>query len=639
MWDISTSDIRKISKDVVKSINATYRKIMKIPKDQQTFENTLGTLSKTFNTATGIINKITFLQYVHSDDDVRKASKKADVALENFYIELEMREDIFHFIDSIDARFYTSLDSEDKRYLDLLRRSYKRSGMYISDKTKRERLQTIQKEISELSSSFGSNIINDNTTLSFSKEELAGIPAHLFDDFECVGNKYVVPIKPPFMTTLLKYVDDGEIRKMVDQTSKSKCIQNLDLLYKLTILRKEYAEILGYKSYAEYILEIRMAKTPDTVDKFLNSLISKLKIPRNKELTLMKSMKNFKVDIWDKLYYDHKYKKDKYGIDDSVIEQYFYMDHVLSTMFQQYQELFDVQIAARIPHETLWDAAVKEYDVHSRSGELLGTFVLDLYTRINKFEHYACFPIINRINDKDRRVVTPAYCALVCNFKPPNDVNPSLLQHAEIETLYHEFGHVIHTILGGAEHSLFSGTHVEWDFVEMPSQMLENLCWEFENIKKLSKHWKTREQLNDGDISMLISTRNINISLEYCRQILFAKIDQVMHGSREIKSAAELDGIFKEMCVDILGFEEQPNSSDLSLFGHLASGYAASYYGYLWSEVYAHDIYGVLRNTPLKWQDYRTKILEYGGSKPAYVMLCDFLGREPDSDAFISYLL
>jgi Zn-dependent oligopeptidase len=641
-WNLSVQEIDCSIDLIIKNINKTYRNVLSIPKNKQTFENTLRVISNVFSISMSALNRITFLQYVHPDDDIRGASKTADLKLDHFFIELEMRRDIFELIKYISLSG-DKLQPEDKRYIEHLLRNYKRSGMYIEDEDTRTSLKEMQKELTKLGSDFSANIVNDNTTASFTKEELDGLSEQFFKDLQLdeSGTKYIVPMKYPYTIPIMKYANNEETRKKLDFINKSRCSDNVDLLYKMTTIRNSYTKMLGYKSFSEYILEIRMAKNTKTVDDFLASLFKKLRILRGKEISVMESMKKSKIYTWDRLYYDQKLKKEKYGIDDDVIKQYFSVDHVLEVVFKQYQSLFEIKIVQVSEEESsnLWHPEVIEYKVYSlNTNKLLGTFATDLFARPNKFEHYACFPIVNRINDLDGGVITPAYCVLVGNFTASGVDTPSLLLHSDVETLYHEFGHVIHNILGGASHSLFSGTHVEWDFVEMPSQMLENLCWEFQNIKKLSKHWETNEELSDGQITMLLSTRHVNSGLIYCKQVLFAMIDQLMHGEALLKSPSDLNETYSNLSKEIFGFEEQENTSDLALFGHLATGYAASYYGYLWSKVYADDIYSVLSDSSEKWPEYCAKILSRGGTKSAQDLLLDFLGREPHDESFLENL-
>jgi len=454
-------------------------------------------------------------------------------------------------------------------------------------------------------------------------------------------------MKYPHLFPITKRCRVPETRRQMVTASQAKCMEeNTPILEELIQLRQKQAELLGYKNHAAYILEERMAKKPEDVSNFLVDLSKKLNPLWSQEREDMLKMKKEecekygyeytgKMDFWDFRYYMNQVEEKVYAVDQNELRQYFPLEKVTSGLLHIYQILLGLTFTQE-PDAATWHEDVKLYRINdTASNELLGYCFLDLYPRDGKFGHAAIFPLQPTcvVANGERQV---AVCAMMCNFTKPTKDKPALLDHSEVETFFHEFGHVMHHICSRATYAMFAGTRVERDFLEAPSQMLENWVWEKEPLTLMSGHYQNGATLPDEMVEKLQKSRKANAGGFNLRQIVLASFDQAIHTRGE----ADTKAFFAKTYVDVMGIEPIPNTNMPANFGHLAGGYDAQYYGYLWSEVFSMDMYtsrfkkeGIL--DPAVGMDYRMKILQPGGSKDAAVLLKNFLGRDPTSEAFL----
>jgi len=343
------------------------------------------------------------------------------------------------------------------------------------------------------------------------------------------------------------------------------------------------------------------------------------------------------MNSWDWRYYHNMVMEKEYQIDEEKISEFFPMDHVTEAMLQIYEEVLGLTFM-KSKQSNSWHEDVPQYAVFNSSDKtFMGHFYLDLYPREGKFGHAAKFDLQRGclINGQKRY---PA-AAMLANFTRPQKDKPSLLKHNEVVTYFHEFGHVMHDLMSTAKYHLFSGTSVQRDFVETPSQMLENWCYDASVLKKLSKHYQTGEPLPEALRTQLIKAKLGCAAILYKRQLFFGYFDMSIHTA---KGAVNTQQIWFDLRKKISGIEAPENTNGAATFGHLLGGYSSGYYGYLWSEVFSADLFkefekvGVLnREMGLK---YREKILAPGGTKDAMDLLIDFLGREPQQDAFLIHI-
>jgi len=316
------------------------------------------------------------------------------------------------------------------------------------------------------------------------------------------------------------------------------------------------------------------------------------------------------------------------------IKEYFPAEKVLSSTFEIYQELLAVRFQ-QVHSVHVWHPEVQSYEVYDRdSNELIGHFYMDLYPRDGKYTHAAAFPLQPGCLNKDGSRQLPT-SAMVCNFAKPQPDSPSLLRHEEVETFFHEFGHIMHGICAKAKYARFAGTSTERDFVECPSQMLENWCWKKDILRRISKHYQTGETLPDDLMDKMIAAKNVNSGLLNLRQVFYGVFDQTIHTQEKV----DLATLYNKLKTEITLTEAQAGTNGAASFGHLVGGYDASYYGYLWSQVFSADLFeqfnkkGVM--DPALGKLYREKILQPGGGRDADLILRDFLGRDPVIEPFL----
>lgn len=638
-------------KDAVKRADEAIAKIVAVPDDQRTYENTLGA----YDDMTAHLERDTsmtiFMANVSTDPKVRNDARAAEEFVGNWSVELGIREDLYKAMKAFAAK-KPSLNAEQQRFLDFTLRDYRRQGMELS-KEKRDRVAEIQKELNRLGIQFDQNIADDETALPFTVAELRGVPEDVVKGMKKAGKDTVIAtMDGPTFSAILDMAQSEETREKAWIAYKRRGGEkNNEVLKQLVKLRAELASLLGYKTFADYILEPRMAKNAATVAKFYDDLRPIVRKKAELDWAEFKKAKadetkNAKAEFypWDYSYYKTLLQKKKYAVDGEKVAEYFPMERVVDGLFKTTQSLYgltykDVTADAKSLGFEIWHPDVKLFEVKdSASGDLIGHFFIDLYPRPGKYTHAACWGLFSRKEWMDGKVSTPV-AALVCNFTKPTAEKPSLLPHEEVETFFHEFGHVLHNLLTKANTNRFAGAAVARDFVEAPSQMFENWVWNAEVLNTFAAHYKTGEKLPKKLLDGMIAARNLGSGIETEHQFYYGLVDQAYHTA----PGGDIDPtkISQELFPKVELYKEVPGVYYQTSFGHLV-GYEAAYYGYQWSLVYAQDMFqrfeelGLLN--PKAGAYYREKILSRGGTMDEFAMLRDYLGREPKLDAFLRHL-
>uniref|UniRef100_A0A665UZY0 Peptidase M3A/M3B catalytic domain-containing protein n=1 Tax=Echeneis naucrates TaxID=173247 RepID=A0A665UZY0_ECHNA len=645
-WDLAPDEIRTMTDRVISGVKKVYDDIGSLSPENVSVENTLKALAHADLDYASSRYVLGFPQYVFPSKEVRSASTEADKKLSDFDVEMTMREDVFTRITALQKNLKENLTPEEKRFLDRRVALGKRRGLHLS-KEVQEEIKRTSKLISELSIEFNKNLNEDNTYLVFSEYELGGLAHSYLNGLERTANgQYKVTLEYPHYYPLMKRCHNPETRRKMETAFHSRCKEvNTAILEQLIHLRAKMADLLGYSSHANYVLEINMAKNASNVSDFLDTFYETLKpigIKERKYILALKKreclMKGYQFDgqinAWDLPYYMNQVEQCKFAVNKDKLIEYFPLDVVTKGLFGIYQELLGLTFT-EIVNAHVWHEDVKLYSAHDTdTGEEIGQFYLDLHPREGKFGHAACFGLQPGCRGPDGNRCLPV-AAMVANFTKPRKDMPCLLQHHEVETYFHEFGHVMHELCSKTTFSEFSGTLVETDFVEVPSQMLENWVWEKEPLRRMSGHYKDGSPIPDNLLDKLITSRVANTGLMNLRQVVLSKVDQSLHTS----SHADTAEVFAKHCQEILGVPATPGTNMTASFSHLAGGYDGQYYSYLWSEVYSMDIYfsrfkkeGIMN--PKVGKEYRRVILEAGGSVDGIDMLKTFLGRVPCQDAF-----
>jgi thimet oligopeptidase len=343
------------------------------------------------------------------------------------------------------------------------------------------------------------------------------------------------------------------------------------------------------------------------------------------------------IHSWQKSFYKNWVERENYSVDQSIVKTYFPLESVLAGLFQITQNLFGVEYV-HVDNASVWHPDVKMYEVHD-NGKRIGIFYLDLHPRPNKYTHAACFGIISGKAWPQGYQIPVA--SLVCNFPEPTESKPALMSHDQVETFFHEFGHVLHNMLTTTELSGFSGTSVARDFVEAPSQIFENWVWNYESLKLFAKHYKTGEVLPRELYNNMLRAKNVNSGNNTLQQIFYGLIDMTLHDGFDPEGDLTTTDVVKKLQKEVTLYKFINGTNFQAAFGHL-TGYAAGYYGYLWSQIYAQDMFSVFEKNgimdPATGKRYRDIILAKGGSVDALELVKEFLQREPNQDAFLRSL-
>lgn len=615
--------------------------LIAIPQAERTFENTIMGYERAFDNYGNALGMSGFLSYVSTDKQFRDAANDLQMQISQYMVDIATRRDVYKAI-----REYTDtnprLDPVQAKLVKEMLIGFKNSGMDLND-ADLEKFKALNKEKAEYIIKFDKNIQEYKDPLAVTQEQLRGLGEDYIQKLSKTDDgKYLVTLDYPDYVPFMQNADDEQARKELEfKFNRRGGQENVELLEKTLTLRREIARLLGYKNHAELRLEDRMAKNPKTVMAFLKDLQKKLKPLGKKEDKEMIAYKNSKTGknsrtlySWESGYWSNKFRKENLELDSEKIKEYFPSQVVIDGMLDLFGGVFGITFEpVDIP---VWHPDVKAFKIKDKaSGELVAYFYMDLYPREGKYKHAACFGLVEGEEKQDGTYQIP-FVAIVANLNKPSGDTPSLLKHSEVETLFHEFGHVLHNALTKAKYSAFSGTSVSWDFVEAPSQMLERWAWDPQVLKKISKHYKTGEALPDDLIKRMIAAKNFGAGGMYLRQDFFAQYDMTLHTADTTPDTTKL---YFELTKKIRGLPLTKGTIPQASFGHIMGGYDAGYYGYLWSEVIAEDFFGEFKKNgifnPETGLKFRREILEKGGTLNEEKMVENFLGRPADNKPFL----
>lgn len=615
--------------------------LIAIPQEERTFENTIMGYERAFDNYGNALGMSGFLSYVSTDKKFRDAANDLQMQISQYMVDVATRRDVYKAI-----REYTDtnprLDPVQAKLVKEMLIGFKNSGMDLND-ADLEKFKALNKEKAEYIIKFDKNIQEYKDPLAVTQEQLQGLGEDYIQKLSKTDDgKYLVTLDYPDYVPFMQNADDEQARKELEfKFNRRGGQENVELLEKTLTLRREIARLLGYKNHAELRLEDRMAKNPKTVMAFLKDLQKKLKPLGKKEDKEMIAYKNSKTGknsrtlySWESGYWSNKFRKENLELDSEKIKEYFPSQVVIDGMLDLFGGVFGITFEpVDIP---VWHPDVKAFKIKDKaSGELVAYFYMDLYPREGKYKHAACFGLVEGEEKQDGTYQIP-FVAIVANLNKPSGDTPSLLKHSEVETLFHEFGHVLHNALTKAKYSAFSGTSVSWDFVEAPSQMLERWAWDPQVLKKISRHYQTGESLPDDLIKRMIAAKNFGAGGMYLRQDFFAQYDMTLHTADTTPDTTKL---YFELTKKIRGLPLTKGTIPQASFGHIMGGYDAGYYGYLWSEVIAEDFFGEFKKNgifnPETGLKFRREILEKGGTLDEEKMVENFLGRPADNKPFL----
>ncbi|KAJ3555465.1 hypothetical protein NM688_g2565 [Phlebia brevispora] len=655
-WTHSPEDVARITQETIDKDRKLMDKIAALKESDCTFDTVFLRLAQAEAEFDHTIEPLAFYQNVSPSKELRDASNNAESAVREYGVDASMRLDIFRAKQAAAKNIKDSgrkLTPEEQRLVDKMIQDGTRAGLALPDKERAE-LMALKKELSNLCLEF-------NATITFTAEELKGVPADVVSGYikrtEDGKEVYDVTYKTPDIFPIFKFAENPETRKRAYEGYESRLSINVTILDRVLALRRQIASMLGYDTWADYVTEVKMVKNAKGVVNFLSDLEQKLRPVGLKDRETLLAMKqeehkakglpfDGEFYIWDYRYYDRKYIEETLDLDDMLVKEYFPVDVVVPAILQIYQNLLGVKFIetkGSTWHPEVQQFAVWENDAKDASG-FIGYCYLDLFPRESKYSHAAVWGLLAGYDTPDGKRSYPL-TAMVANLAKPTPNKPALMRHDDVVTFFHEMGHVFHGLLSKTRFARFHGTSVARDFVEAPSQMLENWCWEPKVLEKMSSHYETKKPLSPELIEKLVKSRYVNVGLFYLRQLFFANFDIKVHTMKDATDYTKLWNELREQISFVKGDKPTPGQGT---FGHIAGGYDAGYYGATWqcrytySLVFAADMYATVFKAdpldPARGQRYREKILLPGGSREELDSLKDFLGREPNSEAFIKEL-
>ncbi|MEM6884402.1 MAG: M3 family metallopeptidase [Verrucomicrobiota bacterium] len=595
------------------------------------------------------ISEIVVAKNVSTDPEVRKEATNSLKVLSEALVEFQFREDIYLvFKQYADSK--PKLDPESVRLLDKTMLEYKRSGFHLSAAERKE-IESKIKQLSILSVDFRTNITETSAPVAFSPDELKGLPEAFLSGLEkgSDGNVTLHANVTHHYTTLMNNADSEATRKKFFYTRYNLTRDlNIPLLTKIVNLRHEVANDLGYSTWSDYKTEVLMSGTAQVVEDFLVDLKTGLQPKFEQEVETLTALKaertgdsSAQLNIWDFRYYSNELKDEKYNINEEQLKRFFPYEQTLEGMFDIYEEVFAVRIE-QVENPEPWADGVTLHTVTDlKSNEPLGMFYLDMFPRSGKYNHFAQFGIVpgRRIDDATYQRPT---VALVCNFPPKTGEEPSLLSYRHVETLFHEFGHAMHSILSQSRYFRFVGTSVPRDFVEAPSQVLEYWVSEKAILDRYATDYEdSTKKIPESVLAQIETAEKALIGTFYRRQLAFGILDQHMHtrgGFTEEQLVADTNNIIGDVFLPV-----PDDTAFVAFFGHMM-GYDAGYYGYAWADVIAADMASIFENAPGGFMDrdagmsLRKHIFEPGDSRDVNESIKAFLGRPTSQQPFLEKL-
>ena len=597
--------------------------------------------------ANDLVGRAAFAGWVHPDGDVREAGQKAYAQLSAWRGRLPLRDDVAALVLGRDQPPGTEeTDPVDARLVADWERDLRRSGHGLPAAT-RERVRELRDRLAEIEAQWDVNIAEDTAGLAVTRDELDGLPDSFVEGLTpgTVPGTYVVSLDYPQLHPFLAQARHRDQREALLRRSRNRGAEaNRPLTDEGLAVRRELASLLGYETWADYAIEVKMAGTPARAHALLDRLDEALAGPVAAENDELRALlvedgepADVRLELWD-LEYARRIRAERLvGLDPSALAEYFPVPRVLETAFDLLGELLGLTFPAAPDEDAAnaWHDDVLLREVRDVDGTLLGRVYLDLYPREGKFSHAAAFDLVRSRQDADGRRV-PALAALVTNFSPPRGDRPGLLRHDEMVTLFHELGHVVHQTVTQSRYVRFAGTATEGDFSEAPSQLMERWAWEPTVIERAARHWSTGEPLSPELVQRLTSSRFLGaLGRTFTRAGCSASSTSPSTSPRTRSTSRRLCASSHE----VLQLPYPEGTFLLGAFGHLFGGYDAGYYGYLWAEVIGDDMVGrferegILSSTV--GREFRTAVLERGGTVDGDDLVEAFLGRPADPESFL----
>ncbi|EGW23591.1 oligopeptidase A [Methylobacter tundripaludum] len=621
---------------------------------------------------------ISHMNSVVNSDELRDAYNACLPKLSAYSTEMGQNEALFKAYRFIaDSDEFATLDTAQQKIIRNALRDFKLSGIDL-DNEKKQRYKDISQELSALASNYEENLLDSTNAWSKlirDEQDLAGLPESALaqakqtaDDCKDAGGRathgavagshnedgWMITLQFPSYISVMTYADNRELRRehyeafatrASDQGPHAEQWDNSENMEKILALRHEKARLLGFNNYAELSLATKMAEKPDDVTHFLEDLADRSWRHARKDLAELREFAKQHYGIndlqsWDMTYYSEKMRQHFYQLSQEEVKTYFPITRVLPGLFAIVEKLYGLQIT-EISDFDSWHPDVRFFQIHDQTDQLRGQFYLDLYARAKKRGGAWMDDCVSRKRFDDTIQIPVAY--LTCNFTPPTGDTPALLTHDEVTTLFHEFGHGLHHMLTQVDHLGVSGINgVEWDAVELPSQFMENWCWEKEALALMSGHYQTDEKLPDALFDKMIAAKNFQAGMIMVRQLEFSLFDFRIHRDYDPEKGGRIYEILEQVREQVAVVRPPKFNRFAHSFSHIfAGGYGAGYYSYKWAEVLSSDAFSLFEEKGIFDQEtgkaFLTNILEKGGSQIAMELFINFRGRKPTIDALLRH--
>ena len=626
------------------------------------WENLIQPLENIQDRISKVWSPIGHLNAVLNSDPLRTAYNNSLEKLTKFNTEVSQDKRIYQAYQQIkDSDEFNSYNQAQQKVITDALRDFHLSGIDLPE-DKQKRYKEIKQQLSKLTSSFGDNVLDATHAWKkhiSNKSDLKGLPESALSMLAQTAKQndaegWMLTLDFPCYYAVMSYADNRELRKTIydayitrasDQGPNAGEFDNTSLMEEILALRYELARLLGYDNYAEYSLATKMAPSTEKVTDFLYDLAGRSKPYAEKDLQevieFAKKHDNLQdLKPWDITYYSEQLRKHKYDITQEQLKSYFPEPSVLKGLFEIVSRLFGLTIQ-QIDDVDVWHKDVKFFEIADENGELRGKFFLDLYARPKKRGGAWMDDCICRKKQFESVQTPVAY--LTCNFSPPVDGKPALFTHNEVVTLFHEFGHGLHHMLTKIDYTPVSGINgVAWDAVELPSQFMENFCWEKESLNLIAMHYQSNEPLPDELFQKLTAAKNFQSGLQMVRQLEFSLFDFRIHMEYDPSHAAEIQRILDDVRKKVAVIKPAEYNRFQHSFSHIFSGgYAAGYYSYKWAEVLSADAFSKFEETGIfnkkTGKQFLRSILEKGGSQEPMELFKKFRGREPTIDALLRH--
>ena len=622
--------------------------------EEPTFENTIEALAYSGLTLDRISNIFFNLHSAETNDEMEKIAQDVAPKLSALGNDITLNTDLFARVKAVyEQKQKLNLTTEQETLLNKSFKDFARNGALLNDDQK-QKLRDIDAKLAVLKLKFGENVLADSNAyqlLITQEDDLAGLPEDLKEAAATLAKSegkdgWIFTLDYPSYIPFVTYADNRELRKEITLAAGRKGFQQNDnnneaIVLEIAQLRHQRAQLLGYNTHADFVLAERMAESPNKVLDFLNDLLAKAKPAADQEFQELTAFAKEKDGIeqlekWDGSYYSEKLKQQKFQLDDEVLKPYFKLENVLNGAFEVANKLYNLTFT-EVQNIDKYHADVQTYEVKDEKGDLIAVFYTDFFPRKGKRQgawmtSFKPQYIQYGVNERP-------HISIVCNFTPPTETKPSLLTFNEVTTLFHEFGHALHGMLADTTYPNLSGTSVFWDFVELPSQVMENWCYEKEALTLFAKHYETGDLIPMELVQKIKESAAFLEGLATVRQLSFGILDMGWHG-KDPSAISSVKAFEKEQFASTQFYPDVEDNAMSTSFSHIFNGgYSSGYYSYKWAEVLDADAYEYFKDNGIFDKEVATKfkenILSKGGTEHPMKLYKQFRGQEPQVDALL----